>query len=185
MRVGGFLHSLEHGERGQLLVRTAGRFGRDSRLTDLVGLVAPRRLLVVEDDKALARALARLLRSYGHDVYLAETCSEARAAPGRFSLSVFDIDLPDGDGVDLARELLDSGKIKRAVFFTGANHGSISQRAAGYGPIITKTRGVAVLRIAIETLLEDEAAQVVGTPERQHDPSSTAPPPSAVKHRRN
>lgn len=146
--------------------------------------MTPRRLLVTEDDAGLARALARLLRSYGHDVYVASSCAEARLATDRFSLGVFDIELPDGNGVTLAAELLESGRVKRAVFFTGAEDPSSLRDATALGPVVTKARGVAVLRIAIENQLELDAARAVGDPSRHRQTSSTAPPPSAVKKRR-
>jgi DNA-binding response OmpR family regulator len=138
---------------------------------------------VVEDDRALARALARLLRSYGHDVYVAATCAEARSAPGRFSLGVFDIDLPDGNGVDLAQERSAAGAVKRVVFFTGSVEATERARASGLGPCITKGRGVAVLRIAIENALNEVSHQVVGSDEQVIRPTSTAPPPSTIKRR--
>src|SRR3954454_12031117 len=64
-----------------------------------------KRLLLVEDEATLARALGRLLNRVGYEVSIAASCSEAQSSTGTFSIGVFDIDLPDGDGIDLAEHL--------------------------------------------------------------------------------
>ena len=65
------------------------------------------RLLVVEDHQPTLQVLARLLRKQGHDVQTASTVEAARdfAANQRFDLVISDIGLPDGNGVDLMKEL--------------------------------------------------------------------------------
>jgi DNA-binding response OmpR family regulator len=58
------------------------------------------RILMVEDDTAIARNLALLLRSEGFAVTHAGTQGEALAAldSGAFDLALIDISLPDGNG---------------------------------------------------------------------------------------
>ncbi|MFN2477290.1 MAG: ATP-binding protein [Chthoniobacterales bacterium] len=65
------------------------------------------RLLVVEDHQPTLQVLARLLRKQGHDVQTASTVEAARklAAQQEFDLVISDIGLPDGNGVDLMKEL--------------------------------------------------------------------------------
>jgi len=65
------------------------------------------RLLVVEDDLAIGRALRTGLSGNGHDVTWAQTGSNALAVLGRgdFELALVDLGLPDLDGTDLCRQI--------------------------------------------------------------------------------
>jgi len=64
-------------------------------------------VLLVEDDPIIGPTLRRTLAAAGNEVLLASTAAEARAiAEGRRpDLILLDLGLPDGDGVDLCREL--------------------------------------------------------------------------------
>ena len=65
------------------------------------------RLLVVEDDEASREVLTRLLRRRGHEVLTAESVQEAAvlASTHSFDLVISDLGLPDGNGIDLMRQL--------------------------------------------------------------------------------
>jgi len=65
-----------------------------------------RRLLLVEDDYAVAMGVRYALEQEGWDVTVASTVAEAREAFDSidFALTVVDIGLPDGSGLDLCRE---------------------------------------------------------------------------------
>jgi DNA-binding response OmpR family regulator len=125
---------------------------------------APRgtRLLVVEDEATLGRAMLRLLRQRGHDVTLASSCAEARRSPGTFSLGIFDIDLTDGDGVDLAVELTNLATVLRAVFFSGTRDDRQRARAARLGPFVDKALGVAELESAVTLALAADPSKPGG-----------------------
>lgn len=64
----------------------------------------PRRILLVEDDDAFVEALL-LVVDERVELTLARTKTEALAAPGTFDAACVDLGLPDGDGVDVVREL--------------------------------------------------------------------------------
>jgi len=138
-----------------------------------------KRLLLLEDETALARAVARLLRRAGFEVFLASTCEEARRAPGTFSLAIFDIQLPDGDGVALAEELLERGAVRRIVFFSGTLSGLDRRRAQRLGPFVEKSMGFAALHATIELSLAGLQVKVAGTEEILDAGSN--PPPSGVR----
>lgn len=65
------------------------------------------RLLLLEDELAIASALSRSMRKWGHEVTVANSCDEARkcAADKAPEALVSDLKLPDGAGLTIAREL--------------------------------------------------------------------------------
>ena len=67
--------------------------------------------LVIEDDKATADAIARVVTALGHEVTVALTLEEARAAGERDPprLVLVDLGMPDGDGVEIVHELRKKG----------------------------------------------------------------------------
>jgi len=62
------------------------------------------RVLVVEDDPSQRRLLELVVRGRGHEPVLCATLAEARSAPP-CDLALVDRRLPDGDGLELARQL--------------------------------------------------------------------------------
>jgi DNA-binding NarL/FixJ family response regulator len=79
------------------------------------------------------------------EVTVATSPSEARALGQTFDVGVFDLDLPDPCGVELAEELLSAARIGRAVFFTGASWQPVLRRAAQVGALVEKDQGPAAL----------------------------------------
>ena len=69
-----------------------------------VGQPVPVHLLVVEDDESIGAPLEAGLRRDGFDVTRARTVEEALAA-GPADVVLLDLGLPDGDGLDVCREL--------------------------------------------------------------------------------
>lgn len=63
-------------------------------------------LLIVEDDPAIGSNLERALTNAGYACTLAVSMEAARQVERAPSLALLDLGLPDGDGLDLARELL-------------------------------------------------------------------------------
>jgi DNA-binding response OmpR family regulator len=65
------------------------------------------RILVVEDDSDICRLLSRELRGLGHTVDIARLADEALTAAraSDYALMIVDLGLPDGDGLDLVREM--------------------------------------------------------------------------------
>ena len=89
------------------------------------------RILVVEDEPRIAAFLAQGLREEGHRVELAADLSGARAAfdTGRFDLLLVDRRLPDGDGLDLIRELRWKHRAVPAICLTARD--SVPDRVEG------------------------------------------------------
>jgi len=62
-------------------------------------------ILLIEDHADSATVFARVLQTYGHTVRVANSVAEAEQAceQGNFDLLLCDIELPDGNGLDLLR----------------------------------------------------------------------------------
>ena len=103
------------------------------------------RLLLIDDDRSIQRATARVLRSKGFAVTAACSCAEARLQAGHFDVGVFDIELGDGSGVELAQAMRFRGQIGCAVFFTGGACQQVLRRAVHLGPVISKSEGLELL----------------------------------------
>ena len=111
------------------------------------------RILIVEDEPAVGRALARSLRREGYTVDTAASHADALSFFDEYDCGVFDIDLPDSDGIELAARLRQRGKVKQVVFFTGASEAHTEIRARTEGVYVHKSEGVARLREAIAQVL--------------------------------
>ena len=64
-------------------------------------------ILLIDDDCHLLACMRGFLTAAGYEVSAAEQASAARAqfAAGKFALAVVDLMLPDGEGLDLVREM--------------------------------------------------------------------------------
>jgi CheY-like chemotaxis protein len=80
------------------------------------------RILLVEDDVAVAEVLALLLATDGHQVEHAGDLAAAEAAfiPGAFDLALCDQNLPDGRGEDLATSFLTADPSIACFLVTGS-----------------------------------------------------------------
>jgi signal transduction histidine kinase/CheY-like chemotaxis protein len=111
------------------------------------------KVLLVEDNRDTLRYLATVLRLRGCEVAEAATLAEARTAAAEgFGLLLSDIELPDGTGLDLIREL--GGARVAAIAMSG--YGSVEDvemsRAAGFvehltKPVVLRTLEAAIRRV--------------------------------------
>jgi DNA-binding NtrC family response regulator len=78
-------------------------------------------ILVVEDDASFGGVLEEELRARGHEVDRSETVAEARArvGEGRFDVALLDLQLPDGSGLDVLREISAESLPVEALVLTG------------------------------------------------------------------
>jgi len=105
-------------------------------------------LLLVEDDLLLARALERTLQARGVRVRHVARCATASALTGVFPVGVFDIDLPDGDGIELARKLRSLGVVGRVVFYTACNEPQRLALARELGSVFVKSAHLPLLDLS-------------------------------------
>ncbi|HEX2733839.1 MAG TPA: response regulator [Polyangiaceae bacterium] len=110
------------------------------------------RLLHVENDPLVARALARLLRIHGYDVQTVLSYASGTLITEKFDIGLFDIDLGDGDGVELAEQLQAKNLIKTTLFFTARTDTDTAARASLLGPVISKTAEIDVVLEALRAV---------------------------------
>lgn len=88
-------------------------------------------ILLIEDDLAVGRALQAVLQDDGCTVIWLRMAAEARRRIGEaFDALLLDLSLPDGDGLDLLRELRASGSRLPVLLITARD--SLEQRLAGF-----------------------------------------------------
>jgi PAS domain S-box-containing protein len=117
--------------------------------------IAPLRILLVEDNQDTLRFLAIVLRRRGHDVVIADCLAAARAAVNstndRFDLLVSDVELPDGSGLELMRDLATRGNwLGIAMSGFGTEEDLQLSREAGFFDHLTKPIDLSQLDDAIE-----------------------------------
>src|SRR3989338_8602196 len=83
-----------------------------------------KKILIIEDDKFLAKMLSRMLESHQYETVLASTGKEGlvKAAEG-INMILLDIMLPDIDGFDLLETLRGNEKTKKIPVIILSNLG--------------------------------------------------------------
>ena len=116
------------------------------------------RVLLVEDDARVAAALAASLNRRGYDVVRAATAAEALAAPP-VDLVLLDLNLPDGDGIDLCRELrkADSHLAIIAVTARGEERDRVVGLRTGADDYVVKPFSMIELQARIDAVLRRAA----------------------------
>ncbi|HTV22675.1 MAG TPA: hypothetical protein VMG12_28495, partial [Polyangiaceae bacterium] len=74
-----------------------------------------------------------------------------------------DIDLPDGDGVELARLLMRRGIVRRVVFYTACSHPTRLARAKDLGTVFVKSSHLGSLMDVLVPRSEREPRAVSST----------------------
>ncbi len=115
------------------------------------------RILLVEDDAALAHGIALALSAGEREIVTAESAAAARLrrAERAFQLIILDVNLPDGSGLDLLREWRAQGDAVPVILLT-ANDLEMDEvigLEAGANDYITKPFSLAVLRARVAVQL--------------------------------
>lgn len=111
------------------------------------------RVLVIEDHADSADAMQIVLERRGYEVRLARSLAEGRRlAREPFDVLVSDLQLPDGSGLDLMRELAAAGPVKGiAMSGFGAASDVQRSRAAGFQHHLVKPVEIQSVIDAIES----------------------------------
>lgn len=146
-----------------------GRAGKNSE--------TKHRILIVEDDTALAGGLCRALQNEAVETVschtlreasalLGETADAARDAQTSFSLVLLDINLPDGNGFDFLQEI--KREYDMCVIMLTANDMEtdiVAGLELGADDYITKPFSLAVLRARVETQLRRMQGHLPSAPD--------------------
>ncbi len=96
---------------------------------------APERVLIVEDEEALARVMSRTLRSRGFETDVALSGAQARelfrASP--YALALLDVRLPDESGYSLLEELRVAQPEAAVVMISGVDDPELGRAALEHG----------------------------------------------------
>jgi two-component system, NtrC family, response regulator AtoC len=116
------------------------------------------KILVVEDDAATRKGLEQLLAESHSETRSVGSIEKARAAIEEFSpnLCIVDLNLPDGDGLDLIREVRSQNPTREFIVLTG--HGSIDTAVeamkAGAADYLLKPLKSAQISVVLDRLSE-------------------------------
>ncbi len=126
----------------------------------------PPRVLVVDDEPQIVRALKVVLREAGFEAVPAETASEALdlAAVRPPDAAIVDLVLPDGDGVEVTRRLREWSEMPILVLSAvGEEEQKVRALEAGADDYITKPFGTRELVARLQAALR-RAAPADGEP---------------------
>jgi DNA-binding response OmpR family regulator len=125
------------------------------------------RILVVEDEAAIARALEDDFRAQGYDVELASDGPAAfeKARTGTFDLVVLDVMLPGKDGFDVCRDLRRAGTLTPILMLTAKTHEAekVLGLELGADDYVTKPYSRRELHARVKALLRRAACDLPGT----------------------
>jgi len=129
-------------------------------------MTSPPRILLVDDEAAIQRAVGPLLRSRGYDVAIAGTGVEAlkmfaEQMPG---LIVLDLGLPDLEGTEVCRRIRATSQVPIIVLSArGAEADKVNALDLGADDYVTKPFGpeelLARIRVALRRVGSDQAAE--------------------------
>lgn len=125
-------------------------------------MTATARILLVDDEVAIQRAVATLLRSRDYDVDIASTGREALQMVGERApdLIVLDLGLPDIDGPEVCRRIRQSSAVPIIVLSArSAERDKVAALDVGADDYVTKPFGseelLARVRVALRRLARD------------------------------
>ena len=123
-------------------------------------------IFLLEDDQTLGRGIVMALEAPDRAVTLAGTLQESRAVLGRecFDLLILDINLPDGSGLELLRQLRAAGNSTPVILLTANDLelDEVTGLEAGADDYITKPFSLAVLRARVAAQLRRRAQPAAG-----------------------
>lgn len=127
-----------------------------------------KKLLLLEDDAVLGEGICLALKSGETDVTLCRTLSQGRQLWGQrpFDLLILDVNLPDGSGLELLREVRSTSEVP--VILLTANDMEmdvVTGLESGADDYITKPFSLAILRARVHAQLRRNAPSPSGAVE--------------------
>lgn len=123
-----------------------------------------KQIFLLEDDETLGRGIAMALTGADTSVVCRSSLFQAREALAeeRFDLLILDVNLPDGSGLDLLRQVRAVGDATPVILLTANDLelDEVTGLEAGADDYITKPFSLAVLRARVNTQLRRGAPTV-------------------------
>ena len=123
-----------------------------------------KQIFLLEDDETLGRGIAMALTGPEISVICHPSLAKAREALAeeRFDLLILDVNLPDGSGLDLLRQVRAAGDSTPVILLTANDLelDEVTGLEAGADDYITKPFSLAVLRARVNTQLRRGASKV-------------------------
>jgi two-component system, OmpR family, KDP operon response regulator KdpE len=123
------------------------------------------RVLVVDDELQIVRALRVVLREAGFEMVAAQTAAEAldRAAVRPPQAAIVDLVLPDGDGIEVTRRLREWSEMPILVLSAiGEEEQKVRALEAGADDYVTKPFGARELVARLQAALRRAAGTATG-----------------------
>ena len=139
----------------------------DERRTTIPGVNAGSgggRILVVDDDEALAELIGAALGEAGYDVTVARSVAAAleRLNHREFDVALLDLHLPDGTGTDVLQRLIDDGALTETVVLTGSRdiESAVQVMKLGASDYLVKPTPISELEIVVAQAVERHRLRV-------------------------
>ena len=131
-------------------------------MSGLARLAHPLRVLLVDDDAIIRKALNKLLEALGHRAHVTQNVREALefalSENETFDLLLSDISLPDGNGWELLRCLIDGGRRPwRAIAMSGQSsmEDLAKSQTAGFEQHLLKPVAPAIVEAILREATEE------------------------------
>lgn len=114
------------------------------------------RILVIDDDRSLRRALEIALRARGHDVVAARTATDgiSQASLSTPDVVILDLGLPDMDGIEVVRRVREWTQVPIIVLSAAADEGrKVTALDAGADDYVTKPFAMGELEARLRVAL--------------------------------
>jgi serine phosphatase RsbU (regulator of sigma subunit) len=122
------------------------------------------RLLIVDDEEALAKVMARTLRSRGYESDIALTAAQARQLleANLYALALLDVRLPDESGYGLLQELRTTRPDTAVVMISGVDDPELGKAALEHGAFayLVKPVGATQLYLSVVNALQRRALEL-------------------------
>ena len=114
------------------------------------------RILIVDDEENIGRSLKLILERAGYAVSYCRSAAEFRAYPegSRADLYLLDVRLPDGNGIDLLKELAPTGKPSLMISGHATIGEAVEATRAGAFDFLEKPLGRDRVLLAVKNALE-------------------------------
>ena len=129
-------------------------------------MTTPARILLVDDEVSIQRAVGPLLRSRGYEVDIAPTGTDAlrMLAERTPDLIVLDLGLPDLEGTEICRRVRTTSKVPIVVLSARENEiDKVNALDLGADDYVTKPFGpeelLARIRVALRRVMTDDGAE--------------------------